>query len=138
MRPIDAGPDARRPPRGFALGQRRALVGLVAIFLICIVVGLLRNPSFVDDPMPDAAPLGDALLDRLDPNVAEARQLAALPGLGVKRANDIVAYRERTRSRPAFRVAEDLLRIDGIGVSIVAQLRPFLSFPAPATTQASP
>lgn len=131
-------PNAPRPVRGFALSQRRAIAGLLVIFLACLIVGLIRNPTFVDDPLPQTARLGDALDDRLDPNVADARSLGALPNLGARRARDIVAYRERLLardpSRVAFRTPEDLLRVDGVGVAIVAQLRPFLRFPATAPT----
>lgn len=136
---IEAGPDADRRLRGFAPGQRRAIVGLVSVFLLATVVGLVRNSTFVGDPMPTAAARFDELNSRLDPNVDDARLLGALPGLGAKRAADIVAYRERVRARDPgrvpFRTPEDLLRVDGVGAAILAQVRPFLRFPDDAATR---
>ena len=40
----------------------------------------------------------------------------------------------RDASRVPYRTADDLLRVDGVGVAIVAQMRPFLRFPATAPT----
>ena len=118
-------------PRPFTAGQRRALIAAATLMIACVVVGLVRNRAYVADPLPDEAARADELLDRLDPNVADARQLAALPGLGERRAADLVAYRERLRrdGRIAFRTADDLLRVNGIGLSIARQLEPFLAFP---------
>lgn len=74
----------------------------------------------------------DRLADRLDPNVASREELAALPVLGLSRAGRIVAYREvYLRGHPgkaAFLREEDLLRVEGIGVATLEQLRPFLVF----------
>lgn len=127
-----------RPPRAFTPGQRRAIAGLLTLFLACLAVGLIRNPTTVGDPLPDAPPRLAELGDRIDPNVAEARLLAAIPGLGEKRAAEIVAYRERQRrgGRVAFRSAGDLLRVNGVGASIARQIEPYLSFPSPATAPA--
>lgn len=73
------------------------------------------------------------MADRLDPNVAGREDLAALPVLGLNRAGKIVAYREAYlrghAGKPAFERAEDLLKVEGIGVATVEQLRPYLEFP---------
>lgn len=75
----------------------------------------------------------DQLADRLDPNVAGRADLAALPVLGLSRAGKIVEYREeyvrRHPERVAFEREEDLLKVEGIGVGTLEQLRPYLVFP---------
>jgi competence ComEA-like helix-hairpin-helix protein len=72
---------------------------------------------------------------RLDPNTATACELEWLPGIGPRRAAEIVAYRERVEP-PAFRHIEDLDNVRGIGPATVEELRPWLVCPAaPATAE---
>ena len=97
------------------------------------------NPMYVSDPQPRDPPRAIELADRIDPNTADAATLAALPMIGEKRARDIVGYRERflkdNPGKVAFQRPQDLYRIRGFGVAIVAQIQPYLLFPdkAPAT-----
>lgn len=109
-----------------------------ALLTVCVAIGLLRNRSFVDDPIPNEAIRYLELQDRIDPNTADAALLAALPALGERRASDIVEFRERSRRRDPDRVVyrriEDLMQIRGIGAAIIEQLRPYLHFPQ-ATSQ---
>lgn len=60
----------------------------------------------------------------IDPNRAEARELAFVPGLSVGLALETV--RERQDGGP-FRDVEDLLRVRGIGPRRLARARPFLA-----------
>lgn len=123
----------------FTLRQRRGLIALLILFLCAIAIGLLRNRSFVADPIPNEAMRYLELQDRIDPNEADVALLAALPALGERRAQDIVNFRESRRvadpKRIVFREPNDLLQIRGIGGGILAQVRPFLRFPDSPTTQ---
>jgi competence protein ComEA len=56
-------------------------------------------------------------------NQASVDALDALPGIGHKRALDIVAYR---RQHGGFRSVDDLRRIRGMGPKLMARLRPYL------------
>lgn len=60
----------------------------------------------------------------IDLNRATARALKAIPGLGARRAADIVADRA---ARGGFESIDDLQRVSGIGPATVEQVRPFLS-----------
>ena len=60
----------------------------------------------------------------IDPNRADAAELASLPGIGPALAQRIVD--ERTRA--PFKSPEDLLRVSGIGEKTLAKLRPRLQF----------
>ena len=133
----DPSPLPGDPPlsiRAFTAGQRRALVAALPLFIVCLAIALVRNPAFVSDPMPVEAPRYDQLADRLDPNVADVASLSALPQLGPRRARDIVAYRERLHAadpqRIVFSQLEDLLRIRGIGATMIRHVEPYLAFPA--------
>jgi competence protein ComEA len=70
---------------------------------------------------------------RLDPNVATREELMLLPRIGPTLAGYIIEYRASLAPGCAFRHAEDLKNVRGIGPLTVARLRPFLRFPpAPA------
>ena len=66
-----------------------------------------------------AAPEQSAPAGKVDLNTATAEELMTLPGIGEKRAADIIAYRE---ANGPFRIPEDLTRVSGIGEGILAGL----------------
>lgn len=139
-----SGDSRWKPPSlTWTLPQRRALLVLLLALLAFLVVRYALNPVYVSDPQPERPARADELADRIDPNTANWTDLAALPGIGEKRARDIVAYREETKrySRVGlvFARKEDLLRIKGIGPAMVEALEPYLVFPTgpipmPSTT----
>ena len=94
-------------PEPWTSPQRVVILLFLAGLLIYGSVRLLLNRAYVSNPQP----------------VTPAR------------AADIVAYRERyVREHPgdvAFKSLEDLLKIRGIGVATIEQLRPYLIFPKP-------
>lgn len=65
------------------------------------------------------APEHSAPAGKVDLNTATAEELMTLPGIGEKRAADIIAYRE---ANGPFRIPEDLTRVSGIGEGILAGL----------------
>src|SRR5207237_1075655 len=101
------------------------------------------NSRYVSDPQPDVPPRYDELADRVDPNTADWQTLAALPGIGERRARDIVGYRERKRDQArqpdllVFKVPGDLLYVRGVGVAMVEAMKPHLLFPRPATNRSA-
>jgi len=129
---------APKYPLGFSAAHRRAICILLAALILYLGLRLMRDRTFIDDPQPIRALRQHELADRIDPNVADLPTLSALPGLGDKRAADIIAYRDaaarRDPSRPPFAKLEDLLRIRGIGYSMMLQLAPHLRFPESGTT----
>jgi competence protein ComEA len=62
----------------------------------------------------------------IDPNVADAAALEALPGVGRLRAEAIVAG----RAQGAYRALADLGRVRGIGPVTLRRAAPWLAFPA--------
>ncbi len=79
---------------------------------------------------PAAAPEGVVNI-----NSAGDEELQRLPGIGPARAAAIVALRQRVQR---FRVAEDLLRVRGIGRAGMRRLRPFVSLNGETTLSARP
>jgi len=87
----------------------------------------------VPPPVPRTAPDTTARSaygadGRLDLNRASAEELEALPGIGPKTAERIVA--DRTK-RGRFRAVKDLRRVKGIGVKTLARLAPHLTVENP-------
>ena len=72
------------------------------------------------------------LQERVNPNEASVASLMRLPQVGASRARAIVTHRERAGLQagrpPAFKTADDLQQIKGIGPAIVEDLRPWLQF----------
>lgn len=71
-------------------------------------------------PAPTATPERE----RLDINTAGVEELMELPGIGEKRAQDIVAERE---ANGPYRFPEDLTRVKGIGEETVARLLDYIT-----------
>lgn len=108
---------------------------VLAVLLAFLTYTAIRDRAYVPDPQPPRGTRADQLADRIDPNTADLPALNALPGLGERRATDLIVYRQ-THPAPAFTRAEDLLRVHGFGTATVEALRPHLTFPstAPAAT----
>jgi len=115
-------------------GQQRALTLLLGLAILYAAFRLATRPTTIADPIPSGSDRYLELADRIDPNTADVATLAALPNLGERRAREVVAFRERRAAidpaRPAFARPDDLLQVRGIGVTLVRQLEPYLTFPA--------
>ena len=71
-----------------------------------------------EDPRPDSLLPGE----RIDVNTADVYDLQRLPGIGEKRAQDIIAWREE---RGPFRSLDELTGVSGIGPAILEGLRDY-------------
>ncbi|WP_046006646.1 ComEA family DNA-binding protein [Pseudoalteromonas rubra] len=69
-----------------------------------------------------AAQVADAVINV---NRASAEELTRLPGIGMKKAQAIVRYRQETGE---FQDMDALLRVKGIGVNILAKLKGRVTF----------
>lgn len=114
----------------------KALLGLTAAFLLMTTGYFLgarsaADPYRVDTQYPAAAEI--AAPSEAPPatpegtvniNTATAAELETLPGIGEKRAADIVA--DRAANGP-FRIPEDLTRVKGIGEGTLAGLIEYIT-----------
>ena len=68
----------------------------------------------------------------INPNDAPAASLARLPGIGVARAEAIIAYREnfveKNGSRKPFKSCDDLQKVKGIGPKTAREIGQWLRF----------
>lgn len=69
------------------------------------------HPSSTDQSTPSS--------DKVNVNTADEQALQAIPGIGQKRAHDIIAYRQ---AHGPFKEVADLKAITGIGEKMVARL----------------
>jgi hypothetical protein len=131
---VESKDDGTRPRRFqvWTAPQRAVLLGGLAALVVYLFVRLAFNPTYVSDPQPEQPPRFHELADRIDPNTADWQSLAALPTIGEKRAKDIVEYRDAfVREHPGergFSRPEDLLRVKGVGRTMVESLTPYLTF----------
>ena len=72
------------------------------------------------------------LAGRINPNNAPVASLVRLPGIGIGKANAIVAYRANLAGRkpngPAFETVDDLQKVRGIGPKTVENMSEWLKF----------
>jgi competence ComEA-like helix-hairpin-helix protein len=70
--------------------------------------------------------------ERINPNEAPVSSLVRLPGIGVTRAEAIVAYRSNfskaDSDRPAFYSCDDLQKVKGIGPKTAENMSQWLRF----------
>lgn len=124
---------------GWTRPHRLALYFLLSLLLGLLTVQYLRRPYQLDESVTlehGEMPLVEMALD---PNTADATQLACLPHLSEKLARTIVAYRQlhHDAAGVAFAVGEDLERVPGIGKKIRQGLVPYMRFPGDATRPAA-
>lgn len=119
---------------GWTRSQRRGLLVLLTALLLFLTFRVVHNRMYISDPQPTEGPRAAELESRIDPNSADWQTLAAIPGLGEKRAKAIVAYRDSVHvanaGKLAFHSPSDLLHIRGIGAATIDNLRPYLTFPS--------
>jgi competence protein ComEA len=102
------------------------LVAVLGLFALAQVVRILAA-AFATRREASSSSLCVPFL--VDLNSASAEELMALPGVGEGRAAAIILH--RVRSGP-FGCVEDLDSVEGIGASLVAQVRPFVRDPRAA------
>lgn len=129
--------------------ERRSRSGLVvlalsaAFFLVCATwylartsapepyrVSSVRQPTAEEAAVPEQSgqepPRPDSLLpgEVIDVNTADAYDLRRLPGIGEKRAEDIIAWREE---HGPFQAVDELTEVPGIGPVILENLRAYVT-----------
>jgi len=124
-----ASGSARAAPRHSAALSEGGLVTTLTASL----TGEAPMPAASSAPPP---PPSDALTPdgKVILNKAGVEELRRLPGIGAKRAQAILALREKLGGR--FKRATDLLRVKGIGVKSLKRLEPHFVLDAPTPAPA--
>ena len=117
-------------------GLEKGVLALTAAFLL-VTAGYFAGTRSTAEPYrvdveylqsretpqsPAAAGSGPAAGEKVNLNTATARELETLPGIGEKRAQAIVAWREE---HGPFRSVDELVQVSGIGEKLLAGLRDY-------------
>jgi len=104
-------------------------------FVISMGAAVLFSTGFVVSSfiryMPPQAITIVKLENQINPNDAAIVSLIRLPGIGIGRAEAIVAYRvdfARKTNRPAFEAIDDLQKVKGIGPKTAQNINKWLKF----------
>jgi len=101
---------------------------VIVIGVWCIYQYALRTQD-ISSKASERHVESDNIRDKVNPNSADAGELALLPGLGDGLARAIVEYRrEQSSGRKVFTRVEDLERVKGIGPAKSKQVGPYLIF----------
>lgn len=120
------------PPSPPPLSPVEGRLQIAAVSVLMLLVGAEVVTAVRERYRPPAVgavasePLADV---RLDLNSADAAALEHLPGIGRKRAADIIAHRS---ARGPFHSVEDLREIPGIKDATLAMLAPYVRVEPPA------
>jgi len=100
---------------------------LSLILAVILLVGLHAATAAAEGPGTAVK----AKVKKVDLNQATVEELAALPGIGIKKAEAIIEYRE---SHNDFNSVADLKKVKGIGDKLFAKIEPMIqvSSKAPA------
>ena len=105
--------------------HKQAAGVLAAIFF----AGLILSLCFAIPVLRSSEKVVFVQTGKLNPNVATVGELAELPSLGPAKALAIVEYRQsQTGNKNAFKNANDLEEVKGIGSKTVEKLKPWLKF----------
>ncbi len=121
--------------------ERLILFGVFLIFAGLIVAfSLSQTPRKSEDTasvtsfqyktsskssMPSATTNESDINDLINVNTVTAEELTELPGIGIKKAEAIIKYREENGF---FKNAEDLLNVSGIGKATLDNIKDLLIF----------
>ena len=115
-------------------GLEKTILAVTAAFLLFTVGYFLGGrgsdaPYTVDVQTLRTEAVGDEVPASVVPgliniNTATAEQLQALPGIGPTRAAAIVADRQ---ANGPFRIAEDLMRVSGIGEGTLSEILEYIT-----------
>lgn len=70
------------------------------------------------------APVSQLVVEKLDVNKASNNQLAAIKGIGIKKAQAIIDYRQEHGD---FSQLDQLMHVKGIGQATLEKIRPFIT-----------
>ncbi len=101
-------------------------------FVISIIVAVCFSWAFITNLAGPEQSYKIKLDEKINPNHAPAASLVRLPGIGLSRAEAIVAYRQEFSKKSgiglAFQNCNDLTKVKGIGPKTAENISQWLNF----------
>jgi len=97
--------------------KRKIAIKTLTVGLVALVLSLMMNGMSFAGKSDAGTPVNI--------NQATLKELTSLPGIGKKRAGDIIAYREKNGK---FSSIEDVKKIDGIGKDTIEKIKDLIVF----------
>ncbi len=108
----------------------RASMAFMALFTLIAATGFSESSSA--EKAPRKTPDKVVTVGQVNINTANTAELTQLPGVGVVKAERIVAFRKRVGK---FRRIKDLRRVKGFGYKSLKKLTPHLTLTGPTTVK---
>ncbi len=104
-------------------GGENMVKGILTMSYLLLLLSISAvQPYFVRAEATGSVSKGEISI--VNVNVASADEMAAIPGLGEKKSQAIVKFREK--HGPFVRL-EDLKKVDGIGDKLFGKIRPYVT-----------
>jgi competence protein ComEA len=92
--------------------KRKIAIKILTVALVALVISFMMGSISFAEKNGTTAPINI--------NQATLKELTSLPGIGKKRAKDIIAYREQNGK---FSSIDDLKKVEGIGKDTLEKIK---------------
>jgi competence protein ComEA len=100
------------------------------VVLMCTVALILSSAAAYAQNGSSGSAKSCTLTGKVNINTADSKQLSLLPGIGKKKAETIIAYRDKNGD---FTSADTLVKVDGIGKKTASKIKEFIVFEGEST-----
>lgn len=110
--------------------------GVLTISWLLLLLSISSMQPYLKDAEAADSPYSTASTPAwvINVNTASAEEIAAIPGLGEKKSEAIVRFREKHGPFPKI---DDLKRVDGIGDKLFEKIRPYIVVKGDTTLKSS-